>query len=42
MAKIVVACFVAVFLSNFNVMFHNLAELVKFFLFASVIALLER
>lgn len=42
MVKICVVCVIAAFISNSAVMFHNLAELAKFFLFASVFALLER
>ncbi len=39
MMKIFVLCFIVAFASN--VMFHSLTELVKLFLLASVIALLE-
>ena len=41
MAKIFVVCFIAALASYSNCMIHNLAELAKVILFASVVALLE-
>lgn len=42
MAKFLVLCFVAIVVSYSNLMLHNLAELAKLFLLASVFTLLER